>query len=378
MKVLHFTTTVGGGGAENMLCNLVEKLAERGVSNIVVSTTSSLDDNSLRPRLERSAAFFDLQADSLLSLRFLSAFASVLRREKPDIVQTWMHTAGLAAGIVARSLGLRHIVWGIHSKDLLRFENRPRLRSAFGRLLGFGAACLPRKIVSCSRIGMEIHHRQYGYPSDKMMWIGNGIDTGRYRPDASCRSLWRNRLQIPETAHVIGMVTRFHPVKDVATFLRAVALLQRSREDAHFVFCGDTLANATPEIAELARTLPDPSRFYWLGFQPDTEKVYPLLDILTVTSISEAYPMVLIEAMACGVPCVSTDVGDASLILGELGRVAPVQNPELIANAWSSLLQLSANEREALRERVRERAVAEFGLDACAAKYQRLYQELAA
>lgn len=361
-----------------MLANLVERLAQRGVRNVVVSTTSSLLDNSLRPRIEQFASFIDLNAASLLSPRFLSAFRDVLKRERPDIVQTWMHTAGMTAGFLARSLGLRHVVWGIHSKDLLRYEDRPCLRQLFGRFLGLGASLLPQKIVSCSRTGMDIHHRQYGYPSRKMIWIGNGIDTSRFQPSAGHRLAWRRQLQIPEAAPVVGMVTRFHPVKDVPTFVRAAALLQRSRPDAHLVFCGAPFEEAPPDVVEAAATLPDPSRFHWLGFHEMTETVYPLLDVLTVTSVSEAYPMVLIEAMACGVPCVSTGVGDAALILGALGRVVPVQQPESIAAAWESLLGLPAPERLALQQRVREHAVQEFGLDACAAKYQTLYQDLLA
>lgn len=359
-----------------MLCNLVEKLTERGIANVVVSTTSSTEHNSLRPRIERSAAFFDLDSASLLSPRFLAAFRAVLQRERPDIIQTWMHTAGITAGFLARTLGLHHVVWGIHSKDLLRFEDRPGIRLLFGRLLGLGAALLPQRIVSCSRTGMEIHHRKYGYPSRKMIWIGNGIDTGRFRPDPVCRAQWRSKLGIPENAPVIGMVARFHPVKDVPTFLRAAAILQRSHEDTHFVFCGGSLAEATSDIAGQAAALPCPERFHWLGIQKKTEQVYPLLDILTVTSVSEAYPMVLIEAMACGVPCVSTDVGDASLILRDLGDVVPVQNPSALADAWRQQLSHSSEAAASLRARLREHAVREFGLDACATKYAALYQEL--
>lgn len=359
-----------------MLCNLVEKLAERGVDNVVVSTTSSLDDNSLRPRLERAGAFIDLQASSLLSPRFLRAFRDVLRRERPDIVQTWMHTAGMAAGFLARTLGHRNVVWGIHSKDLLRFEDRPGLRLLFGRLLGVGAALLPRRIVSCSRTGMEIHHRQYGYPDRKMIWIGNGIDTARFRPDPAHRLAWRQKLGIPDSAAVIGMVARLNPVKDVPTFLRAAAQFQRSRADVHFVFCGGDLSAADAEIRALASALPAPDRFHWLGIQKQTEAIYPMLDILTVTSSSEAYPMVLIEAMACGVPCVSTDVGDARLILDDLGKVAPARDAGRIVEAWGAFLALPSEEWAQLRQRVREHAVNEFGLDACCGKYESLYRNL--
>lgn len=360
-----------------MLCNLVERLAQRGISNIVVSTTSSIGENSLRPRIEQSAEFVDLDSASLLSPRFLSAFHALLKREKPDIVQTWMHTAGMSAGFLARMLGLHHVVWGIHSKDLLRFEDKPGIRLLFGRLLGLGAFFFPQKIISCSQAGIDIHHRKYGYPTRKMVWIGNGVDTDRFHPDPAHGLEWRTKLGIPSTAPVIGMVARFHPVKDIPTFVRAASLLQKSRKDVHFVFCGGSLDGKAPaDIVEAASELTDPSRFHWLGIQSQTEKVYPLLDILTVTSVSEAYPMVLIEAMASGVPCVSTDVGDASLILGELGKVVPVQKPESIAQAWESLLNLPPEKMAALRSRVREYAAREFGLDTCASKYEAIYQEL--
>jgi len=359
-----------------MLCNLVEELTRQGIENVVVSTTSSLHEFSLRPRLEACATFVDLDSSTLLSSSAARALRDVFQRERPDIIQTWMHTAGVAAGVVAKSLGMDNLVWGIHSKELLQFPGHPARRTCFGRFLGLNAALLPRKIISCSRIGMDLHHRRYGYPLKKMIWIGNGIDTTRFQPDTGHRENWRKNLGIPASAPVIGMATRLAPVKDVATFLRAATELQPVRPDVHFVLCGDVLAHADPETKRIAARLPAPERFHWLGFQERMETVFPLFDVLTVTSLSEAYPMVLIEAMACGVPCVSTDVGDAAPILGNLGTIVPVRSPTAIVAAWQVLLDVpdeAARERSA---RVRRHAVDHFSLETCTTRYRTLYEDI--
>ena len=373
LKVLHFITTVGGGGAETMLCNAVEEMTRNGVENIVVSTTSSSDEFSLRPRIERSARFFDLQVNSLLAPAMWRQFWVILREERPDVVQTWMHTSGLVAGALARLAGVRNVVWGVHSRDLLEQFGRSDAKvRVLRKILGIAARIIPRRIISCSQDGLENHVRRLWYPRRKMLCIGNGIDVERFRPNPAARAKMREKLGIPADAPVFGIVARPNPVKDVPTFLRAAALAQNRHPDAHFAVAGLVAGEIEPQIE-----VPDLRRLHWLGYQPEMAEIYPIFDVLTLTSLSEAYPMVLIEAMACGVPCVTTDVGDARVMVGETGRIFPMRDPEALVEVWGELVRLTGGELEELRTRARTRAVADFSVKTCVGRYEALYRELA-
>lgn len=377
LKVLHFTTTVGGGGAEQMLCNVVEEMGRRGVQSVVVSTTSSDGDNSVRGRLEAAAPFYDLESRSLMSPRMMRRFWRILKDERPNVVQTWMHNSGVIAGLLARLAGVENVVWGVHSKDIFFGNPRSVWRNFFNRkILGLAAKRIPRKIISCSQIGMRMHEHDVGYPGAKMIWIGNGIDTNRFTPNREARREWRRKLGIPPEAPVVGIVTRMNPVKDLPTFLRAAAELQRRRPDAHIVLSGEDLSEADAETLARAEALPDASRVHWIGYQPRVETVYPMFDVMALTSTTEAFPMVLIEAMSCGVPCVSTDVGDASVIIGELGKITPVGDAQAICDAWEEILDLDADSYQTLSARAREFSVERFGLEHCAARYQQVYEQL--
>lgn len=361
-----------------MLCNLVEEMERKGHESIVVSNLTCESDISIVPRIEKTSRFVHLKAPSFHHVTFRKGFQELLRQEQPDIIQTWMHTAGVAAGFLAKSAGFPNIVWAIHSKDFFRFNHRPLLTKTFGRLLGFSGRLLPRSIVSVSRIGIDIHCSEYGYPRSKMQWIGNGIDLTRFSPSESHRTAWRRTLGLQKDDFLIGMVARFHPVKDIPTYLRAASKLLARKKNAHFVFCGEPLEQGNEEIQSLVSALPDRERFHWIGFQAKPEEIFPMFDLLSVTSISEAYPMVLLEAMACGVPCTSTDVGDAASIIDDPSSIVRQQDIEALAELWEHRLTESEETRNARRASARRRAEEEFGLKLCCQRYQEVYEEILA
>ncbi len=376
MKVLHFTTTVGRGGAEMMLANLVEAHDRLGIENVVVSTTGRARDLTNLKRMQAHARFHDLGVKSLLSPRCVRGLWRILREEKPDVLQTWMHTSGLVAGMVARFAGVSRVVWGIHSRELLCGHRKPCWKCfSIARCLGLASRFIPDEIVSCSRVGAQEHHRRMGYPLSRLRWIGNGVDVEkRFRPIPDQREEWRKEHGIPEDAFVVGIVTRMHPVKDIPTLLRAASLFQQRRRSAHVVIAGGVLEEADEMTRRDAAAVFDPGRLHWAGYQPQVERVYAGLDVATLTSVTEAYPMVLIEAMACGVPCVSTDVGDAAAILGDTGRVVPVRDPEALCAGWESMMDLEVAAFQELCKAARVRAVENFSLAKCAQEYLDVYR----
>jgi glycosyltransferase involved in cell wall biosynthesis len=121
-----------------------------------------------------------------------------------------------------------------------------------------------------------------------------------------------------------------------------------------------------------------PEKVIRLGDRRDTHRIVAALDILVLGSaFGEGFPNALGEAMACGVPCVATDVGDNAAIVGGCGGVAPPRNPQALAETMSQLLALSSDERRALGLRARERIQKDYSLSAMVRGYSEVYAHLA-
>jgi glycosyltransferase involved in cell wall biosynthesis len=113
-----------------------------------------------------------------------------------------------------------------------------------------------------------------------------------------------------------------------------------------------------------------------LGQRRDVPRIQASLDILTSSSISEAFPLTVGEAMSCGVPCVATDVGDSALMVGNCGRIVPPSDPAALAAAIIDVLSLDPDSRNKLGDAGRTRVCELFDLGAVTRRYESLYQQL--
>ncbi len=374
--VLHFTYSIGGGGAEAMLMNLAESLDPAQFRSVVVAINARPWTPQLRRLHDAGVTVHDLESTSYLNPRTLARLRAVLRQERPDVVQTWTHHADLVGGWAARLSGVRHVVWGIHCREIHRNPGESDARIAlFRRALGFSSRFIPRRIVSCSAAAIE-DHTAMGYPAAKMRWIPNGIDAARFVPDADAGLDTRAELGLPPNVPLIGYVGRFHEMKDLATFLRAAAILQGRVPEAHFVFCGGVEVELGEVERELLAKLPSPQQVRFDSFRPNPWRLYPALNVFSLSSRTEACPMTVIEAISCGVPCVTTDVGDCGRLLEGVGRVVPMRDHAALAAAWEQTLQMDAAAREAVAQQSRQRVQERFTIAHAARQYAETYAEL--
>lgn len=382
LKILHVTTAIDVGGAESMLANVVEAMTGAG-HEVVVATLRAdglAEGDKVAVRIAEGATrFVDLNASTVLDVGALWKLIRLIREERPDVVQTWMHHADLLGGVATKlAMSGAKLVWGIHSRAIFSLEGANRLKVAgMKRAMILASRFLPDRIVSCSKTAVA-DHVGYGYPAAKMVWICNGIVTGRFGQDPEWGKEMRASLGIPQHAPVVGYVGRFVPVKDMGTFFRAAAILQEEREDVHFVCCGGTLDSAGADVRAAVAALGSPERLHVLGARGDVERVYPMFSVCSLTSVSEAFPMVLLEAMASGVPCVSTDVGDAKCIIESTGRVVPVGEPEEVAAAWRAMIEIESPEWDAFGAAAKKRCEEEFSLERSVREYGELYEQLCA
>ncbi len=373
LRVWHVITGLNTGGAEVMLYRLLGRRDAAGSDVEVVSLT---DVGPIGEKIRalgvpvRALGLARAAPNPVRAARLVYWLA----RERPDAVQTWMHDSDLVGGLAAFAARVP-VAWGIHQGEYeLRDAGQRRTRrvaSVLARLSRF----VPARIVCCSETSRRVH-AGIGYDARKLVVIPNGFDVGAFRPDPAARPAVRAELGIPDGAPIVGHVGRAHPQKDHATFFAAAALLGARRPDVHFVLCGDGVS----ENAPLARGV-DPAvraRVHLLGRRDDIPRLTAAFDLLaSSSSFGEAFPLVIGEAMACGVPCVVTDAGDSALMVGATGRVVPRRDPRALADAWADVLALPGEERARLGRAARARVEEHYTLERCVGRYEALYREMA-
>lgn len=376
IRIVHIITGLSGGGAERTMINVARGLGPARFQSQVISLSR---DHTLVPALHAAGIpVTTLDARPILTLGFgpLLRIAHFLRREKPDIVQTWLFDADLAGGIAAWITGIP-VIWNIRA-SLSDSGWRPlassvRLR-VVARLCAAISGIVPRNIVSCSRANVSRSLRHY--QQEKIRVIGNGADVEVFKPDPIARAEVRKELGVGEGMPLIGMVARFHPVKDFETFFAAARRVIDTHPESCFLLCGQGMERENVALTRMIRSHGLEDSVLRLGFRDDVARVFAALDVYVLSSKSEAFPNVLLEAMAAGVPCVATDVGESSFITGDAGRIVPPGDPAALAAAVRELIDLPLPEMEALRVQARSRVVREFTLASTIARYAELYEEV--
>lgn len=295
----------------------------------------------------------------------------LVRRLKPDLIQGWMYHGNLAAqlaGVFAR--GPAPVVWNVR-QSLYGFEYEKWSTAITIKLLAH-LSRRPARIIYNSRISAA-QHNAFGYESQHSVIIPNGFITNLFTPSPEARRSVRAELGVGEDALLIGLVSRYHPVKDHENFLRAAALLLKSHPEVHFVLCGENVNWVNPNLCRLINELKLAERVHLLNQRQDMPRITAALDIATSSSCAESFPNVIGEAMSCAVPCVVTDVSDLMWILGETGRVVPPRNAAALAQGMRELVEMGAVGRATLGRAARERVIKHFPLKEIALLYDAVY-----
>lgn len=221
-------------------------------------------------------------------------------------------------------------------------------------------------------------HSKFGYATEKLEIIPNGFDLEQVKPDPSARESLRQELGIPGDAMVIGFAARFHPHKDHRNFIQAAERLHKLRPDVHFVLFGMGVNWANTQLTGWIESAGIRGRCHLLDLRQDISRLFSGMDIATTASRSEAFPIVVGEAMACGTPCVVTDVGDSALIVEKTGSVVPPEDPHALAEAWRALIDAGPAVRRRLGMAARDRVQRHFALPAIVESYQNIYAQVAA
>lgn len=373
IKVVHIITGLSTGGAEMMLYKLISASVNSALEHRVISLTTMGTFGSSLQELGVETRSMGLSPGFAVILA-LPRLIRAVRTMRPDIVQTWMYHADLLGGIAAHLAGCHHVAWGIRNSNLDADKTKLHTRMT-AKLCAALSPFIPQRIVSCSEQAATVHQVR-GYKADKFVVIPNGFDLERFRPDRSARQIIRSEIGLNDSSLLVGLIARFDPQKDHHGFIKAAGHIAESKPEANFLLAGSGVDKANVELINWIQATGYQNRFHLLGRRDDIPRIMAALDVLVSSSVGEAFPNVLGEAMACGVPCVVTDVGDSANIVGETGIVVQPSNPEKLAAACQEILSMSEKERALLSEHAMRRVEEYFALEKIVKRYEALYKEL--
>ena len=365
IRVLFIVPTLWVGGAERHLTTLLPRMDPARFTPSVVCIG---DGEGLFAELQ--AAGIDARALYLgkwQAARALRKLVLISREVRPDVVVVRGYNAETLGRIAARVAGVEHTVMWVH--NITNIEPRGTVRRTIDRALDrwtsgyFGVAEAQRRYLA----------DELGYPDDKIRIIHNGVDPAQFDVNTDRGVL--TEINFSEGDSVVGILGGLTPVKDHATFLRAARIVIDEMPRARFLIIGH--GRLHPELVALSSELRMTANVHFTGMRSDIARLLCAIDVFALTSVSECFPIALLEAMACGRPAVCTAVGGIPEILndGETGYLVPPKDPQQLA---VRLLDLLSEPRTARRmgRAGRDRVEAEFSLDRSVEMAQRALEDV--
>jgi glycosyltransferase involved in cell wall biosynthesis len=310
---------------------------------------------------------------SLDTPRVLWQLTRLIRASQPHIVQSWMYHADLLGGLASRLAGNQHVVWGVRTTDVS--SGCSRVTIVLRRLCAFLSHWVPHTIVCAAEASRKVHV-SIGYDSTRMKVVPNGFDMSRLVSTEKQRLNLRAQLGYQDKDLVVGSLGRFNLDKDQENFVKAADILIQRHPLVRFLMVGRDLDSCNSVLAHWIRETGHADRFTLLGERPDVATILSAMDVFCLHSRTEGFPNVLGEAMAIGLACVTTDVGDARLMLGDAGVVVPKKDAVALARGVEALLVLSEYERILMGQKARKRINDEFTMSHTRERFETIYNKI--
>jgi len=353
-----------------MLLKLMERIDRRQFSLHVISLTDIGTIGNRIASLDIPVEALGMRRGMPDPIRFF-LLVRRLRQIKPDVVHAWMYHADLVGGLAARLAGVPTVIWSIYSSNLLRTS-----ANLLTKLTVSWCAKLSSYLPACVQYDShqgKLYHEKIGYRERRSLIIPNGVDLKEFIPNEQARRDVRQEIGISLHAPLIGLIGRFDPIKNHSGFITAASYLHCDMPQAHFLMAGQFIEWSNPVLRKLIEEANMSGAFHLLGQRDDIPRITASLDLACLTSWSESFGIVLIEAMACGVPCVSTDCGEQSSILGDAGWTVPIGDMKGLATKCAEFLLHSEDYRKRIGKTARARVMDKFEIGAIVRRYEYMY-----
>lgn len=359
--MVHVITNFAGvGGAEMMLSRLIQA-TEQQYQHVIIALMKT--SKVYQSTLDRCQAHYALDWNGLNTLGTIQKLRALLKQLAPQTVQCWMYHANALTSLSV--IGLKRkpkVIWGIHHSLASPKEESINTKIALG--LSKLLSEQPQAIIYCAHSSMQ-QHQAFGFNNLSSHVIANGVYLDKFQPNPEMHD-----------PIVIGFAGRYHPAKGYPYLFETMTKLKD--QPVIFRIAGGGASLNNPEVKALFDQYQlDQNKVQLLDQISDMPTFYQSIDVFLMTSITEGFPNVLVEAMASGLPCISTDVGDASYIVQELGSIVPPRNSDALAQAILKYLHLSTAEKQNLKQATRQRVEQHFSIETVSQQYMQVWSQQA-
>lgn len=364
-KILFIAPDVDSGGAENILFNIVKMNNSKDVF-IISLTKGGYYGEKLRKEGYKLYAL-NMKKNIFIFLKVFKLLFMIITLN-PKIVHTWLYHSNLIGGILAWFVGIKKIYWSIHHD----FEYSDFLTMIEMKILGLMSYFVPNKIIYCSEASKN-NHIKNGYNKEYSQIILNGVSTKDYKPNKSFRNEIRNKLNIGDNCFLIGNISRYHPLKDHDNLLKALFILDKYDINFKCILVGKGLSIQNQDLVDKINSYQLMDKIILYGKSFKISKIINAFDLNILSSKKESSPLVLLESMASGVPCITTDVGDARKIVSDTGWIVEPSNHRALANCMINIFDdksIIKNKSSLAIQRIKEF----YSIEKMKLNYKKIYE----
>tara|TARA_B100000795_G_scaffold164042_1_gene123397 strand:+ start:12276 stop:13415 length:1140 start_codon:yes stop_codon:yes gene_type:complete len=373
MKILYIITNLNLGGAEVQLYKLVENLKnDHKIKVISLLSKGDIGDNLVKLGVELRIIDFSKKRWMLIS--FLELCSAILKF-KPDVVHTWMYHANLIGGLAAKVSRVRNILWSIHHNDLSVAHNKLST-VIIARIGAFISNFVPIEVICVSNDSIK-RHIKFGYNRKKMIFIPNGIDVIEFSYINNARKRLFSDYDFPDDAKLIGFASRFDPIKNHEGFFACIADIRITNPQINMqiILSGKNIDKNNIGLVTMINKYDLFECVHLMGLIDDMPVFMSSLDLIVSTSFSEAFSLVLAEALSCETLCVTSIEGDTEEVVEGIGKRVPARNLTLLSNAIITMLNIGSLEKSKLKLKGRDKIKSLYSTDIVFDKYKGLYSK---
>ena len=357
--MVHVITNFAGvGGAEMMLARLIQQTQDQ-YNHVIIALIKTSEVYA--ETLAQCQSYYALGWNGLNTLGTIAKLRHLLKSIAPKTVQCWMYHANVLTSLSCIGFSPKpEIFWGIHHS--LASPKEESLSTKVALVMSKVLAAQPKGVIYCAHSSLQQHQR-FGLKNNNAQVIANGVFLDNFQPNP----------ELHEPC-VIGFAGRYHTAKGYPYLFATLAKLKD--QPIIFKIAGSGASLENPEVKALFEQYQlDKNKVHLLDQVSDMPAFYQSVDAFLMTSITEGFPNVLVEAMASGLPCISTDVGDAKYIVDQLGAIVPPRDPEALANAILDYVHSSQAEKLQLKQASRARVEQHFSIESVSQQYLEMWRQ---